>query len=432
MSEFSRETLLNIIETDHVQCGEASALARMALAAMDSKPVAWMHSNNDIGIPAITVSPKIGHYWMAEFENVQPLYRHAQTAPASEPITVTDDMAYAFHHALTDSMIGADDVEEIKTGLRAVFANLTAPVVSAEYPDRLPCSVLLEPGLRFGKGIKTSTMLAALARRAVHESDLAALSPEERAEFQAGIEGFKALIAQPAPVVPNGLRLALSNAGIAAPESDEMLAATCQKHIQALVTWVRDRKPFQSAPVVPEEATPDSIEILASARRRDHAVFQWDEDQRNAAADSWNAFRAAMLQELKKSAGTEAICRSDENVQVLHTKSPAQSDCCPAQNVVVPAQSPIDHGYLPECECSGCKATARICAELSANSSENPDCWCRTCRPVVLNDMRFVVCPDCGNKRCPRANDHRNACTGSNEPGQEGSAYPDTLQEPKP
>lgn len=39
MSEFSRETLLNIIETDHVQCGEASALARIALAAMDSEPV---------------------------------------------------------------------------------------------------------------------------------------------------------------------------------------------------------------------------------------------------------------------------------------------------------------------------------------------------------------------------------------------------------
>ena len=109
--------------------------------------------------------------------------------------------------------------------------------------------------------------------------------------------------------------------------------------------------------------------------------------------------------------------------------SPAQSDCCPAHNSVAPAKSPIDHGYRPECECSGCKATARICAELSANSSANPDCWCRTCRPVVLNDMRFVVCPDCGNKRCPRANDHRNACTGSNEPGQEGSAYPDTPQE---
>lgn len=64
-------------------------------------------------------------------------------------------------------------------------------------------------------------------------------------------------------------------------------------------------------------------------------------------------------------------------------------------------------------------------------SEQKPDCWCRTCRPVDLNDMRFVVCPDCGNKRCPRANDHRNACTGSNEPGQEGSAYPDTLREVK-
>ena len=62
-------------------------------------------------------------------------------------------------------------------------------------------------------------------------------------------------------------------------------------------------------------------------------------------------------------------------------------------------------------------------------SEQNPDCWCLTCRPVTLNDMRFVVCPDCGNKRCPRANDHRNACTRSNEPGQEGSAYPAAPQE---
>ncbi len=37
-SKFTREELLNIIETDHVQCGEASALARMALAAMNSEP----------------------------------------------------------------------------------------------------------------------------------------------------------------------------------------------------------------------------------------------------------------------------------------------------------------------------------------------------------------------------------------------------------
>ncbi|SAW13553.1 Uncharacterised protein [Klebsiella pneumoniae] len=130
----------------------------------------------------------------------------------------------------------------------------------------------------------------------------------------------------------------------------------------------------------------------------------------------WQRCRAAMLQELKKSAGTEAICRSDENVQVLHTKSPAQSDCCPAQNSVTPAQNSVtpaqNQGWIPV-------------------SEQKPDCWCLTCRPVTLNDMRFVVCPDCGNKRCPRANDHRDACTGSNEPGQEGSVYPAAQQEVK-
>ena len=35
----------------------------------------------------------------------------------------------------------------------------------------------------------------------------------------------------------------------------------------------------------------------------------------------------------------------------------------------------------------------------------------------------MVVCVECGNKRCPKATDHRFACTGSNEPGQAGSAY---------
>ena len=136
MSEFSRETLLNIIETDHVQCGEASALARMALAAMDSEPVAVIDLAN-----------------------------------------------------LDYLLSGAD-----------------------------------------------------------------------------------------ADVWP--------------PEREEMGDVLLYRHPQP-------------APVVPEEATPDSIEILASARRRDHAVFQWDEDQRNAAADSWNACRAAILAVAPQSPGSE-------------------------------------------------------------------------------------------------------------------------------
>lgn len=37
--------------------------------------------------------------------------------------------------------------------------------------------------------------------------------------------------------------------------------------------------------------------------------------------------------------------------------------------------------------------------------------------------FRMILCPTCGNKRCPHATDHRHACTGSNAPGQPGSAY---------
>ena len=36
---------------------------------------------------------------------------------------------------------------------------------------------------------------------------------------------------------------------------------------------------------------------------------------------------------------------------------------------------------------------------------------------------RMYVCAICGNKRCPHSDDHRNACTNSNEPGQVGSRY---------
>lgn len=41
--------------------------------------------------------------------------------------------------------------------------------------------------------------------------------------------------------------------------------------------------------------------------------------------------------------------------------------------------------------------------------------------PVV--GTRMITCAHCGNKRCPSATDHRFVCTGSNEPGQEGSRY---------
>jgi hypothetical protein len=38
------------------------------------------------------------------------------------------------------------------------------------------------------------------------------------------------------------------------------------------------------------------------------------------------------------------------------------------------------------------------------------ECWCTTCRPITLGDMRFVACPTCGDKRCVHAKNHAAPC----------------------
>lgn len=58
-----------------------------------------------------------------------------------------------------------------------------------------------------------------------------------------------------------------------------------------------------------------------------------------------------------------------------------------------------------------------------AGSIDLSNCDCHSCQPITMANNRMIVCATCGNKRCPHANDHRNACTGSNDPGQAGSAY---------
>ncbi|HBV8092192.1 TPA: DUF551 domain-containing protein [Escherichia coli] len=73
-------------------------------------------------------------------EEAEELARIALASLAAESVSVNDDMAYAFHHALSDSSLGADEVEEIKTGLRAAFANVTIqpePVV----PDEIALAI---------------------------------------------------------------------------------------------------------------------------------------------------------------------------------------------------------------------------------------------------------------------------------------------------
>ncbi len=94
------------------------------------------------------------------------LARIALASLEAEPVAVNDDMAYAFHHALSDSSLGTDEVEEIKVGLRAAFANVTAqpvPVVPGEIADdlmeKLPKSDAWANGFRGGWNACRAVML---------------------------------------------------------------------------------------------------------------------------------------------------------------------------------------------------------------------------------------------------------------------------------
>jgi hypothetical protein len=94
-----------------------------------------------------------------------------------------------------------------------------------------------------------------------------------------------------------------------------------------------------------------------------------------------------------------------------------------------------------ECNCGADEANAGIdqaitaikAALLSRSDGEAKDepvaCWCHKCNENELVNgipfamTRMILCPNCGNKRCPKASDHTLQCTNSNKPNQDGSVY---------
>ena len=148
-------------------------------------------------------------------------------------------------------------------------------------------------------------------------------------------------------------------------------------------------------------------------------------------AVGWNAYRAAMLQGADRPQNEPQ--NIPENIPATQFKpvadlygltSPTGGETSFTFDAVE-AHDFVDCGW----SCQEYVELERFQEAVSGNSPVIQGCSCLTCRPVTFSDSRFVVCPECGNKRCPHANDHRNACTGSNEPGQEGSAYPAAPQQ---
>ncbi|HFZ7981270.1 TPA: DUF551 domain-containing protein [Salmonella enterica subsp. enterica serovar Thompson] len=195
---------------------------------------------------------------MLPAEEAEELARIALASLEAEPIG-------AFH--IADQQVGgtSDYIKDgewpIDNGIIEVYAAPPATVV----PEKLPCSVELKPGLIIGKGCKTETLLTALRRRADYYAKIDAFTPEERAEHDASIEAFKAMLPTPA-----------------------------------------DSQGRPRAPVVPPAIEPDYKvikSILPTANPDEYACC--------IAADMWNACRAAMLQ------GAEPVSQTYELPELI-------------------------------------------------------------------------------------------------------------------
>lgn len=130
---------------------EIRQIARIALASLEAEAVAYMYKDNLHSDARFSLHTRFGN-WSQE------------------------------------------DINEYEITEIPLYAAPPVPVSVPDYPETLPCPVMLEPGLSFGKGVPTKTMLGALQRRAEHYAELEAMTPEQRAKHDAGMKDFAAML----------------------------------------------------------------------------------------------------------------------------------------------------------------------------------------------------------------------------------------------
>lgn len=105
--------------------GEQMELARIALASLEAEPVAWLHSDNGLGIPAITRSKNVADSWLSKGWYVQPLY-------IAKPVPVVPDA----RPSLNNGIVGFDE------GWNACRAAMLHSAEPASNHEELPLDYL--------------------------------------------------------------------------------------------------------------------------------------------------------------------------------------------------------------------------------------------------------------------------------------------------
>lgn len=212
-------------------------LARIALASLEAEPVAWLLSG---GGAKNHVSFDSGNAYADPLREVTPLY----TAPPATVSVHDEDLLHMAASAIEDLLDHCDPNTDYYSGVWADVPDKLRRAAMLQGAEPVMTAYKLPDDFDFDRFNDVTWLEAVACYPNMHSLKASTIA-------MVALELNRKLFDGNSPVIPDGLRLALSNAGIAAPESDEMLAATCEKYIQALVTWVKDRKPFRSA-VIPD------------------------------------------------------------------------------------------------------------------------------------------------------------------------------------
>lgn len=247
---------------------EELELSRIALASLEAEPVAYMYKDRLHTDARFSLHTRFGNWSQEDINEYEiteiPLYT-APPAPAN-----AETVAWLWSHRKHPSEVSLVRPEDDERAEGAHWSGWSCQALYAAPPatESVPewtneqCLEFLSIAFRHAE-IKGDLELddIRLGVKMANGSRAAMLQGAENAESRCTIQTAPVLDSLPkiaesrcsnSPVIPDGLRLALSNAGIAAPESDEMLAATCEKYIQEMVTWVKERKPFQPAQLAPD------------------------------------------------------------------------------------------------------------------------------------------------------------------------------------
>lgn len=182
---------------------EAEELACIALAAMDSEsgclPLDYLQGHKDGQEWAAQLAeanhPETGDWLYDDPIELAKAIRKGPDMPPVQPVADSEPVIVVGDDG-GDALSYRRLIQSFEPGTKLYRHAQPAP----EYPETLPCPVLLEPGMRFGKGVKTRLVLDAIQRRAEQYAELEAMTQEERAEYDANIEAFKAMLPQPVPV----------------------------------------------------------------------------------------------------------------------------------------------------------------------------------------------------------------------------------------